>query len=184
MPTINNGVVTKLDFVADHVTQIWPVRQLAGLKALNCAGSAPGKGKLVDLSALRGMALTALEINDTRVADLSPLEGLKLTTILFTPKAIAKGLDVIRQMKSLTNIGVGWGERDQFSPEEFWQKYDAGRFGRPDSPRRDGKRWGDHDIQRSRLQEMGEGSRGVAGRGTNRCCCQATASAEPRLRWE
>ena len=33
MPTINNGVVTKLDFVADHVTQIWPVRGAGWLES-------------------------------------------------------------------------------------------------------------------------------------------------------
>ena len=77
------------------------------------------------------MALTALEVNDTRVSDLSPLAGLKPDDDLVHPAEYHQGSGRVRGMKSLTNIGVGWGERDQFSPEEFWQKYDAGRFGQP-----------------------------------------------------
>ena len=40
-------------------------------------------------------------------------------------------MDVIRRMKSLTIIDVGEGKK--FQPAEFWKKYDAGEFGKPDS---------------------------------------------------
>jgi Leucine-rich repeat (LRR) protein len=130
-PTIEKGVATKLEFVTDSVTDISPVRALAGLKALHVTGSGRGKGKLADLSSLRGMPLSSLELNDTQVSDLSPLSGMNLTMVLFTPKNITKGLGVIRQMKSLTNVGIGWGDKDQFPPDEFWKKYDAGQFGNP-----------------------------------------------------
>jgi hypothetical protein len=53
---------------------------------------------------------------------------MDLTTILFTPKNITKGLDVIRQMKSLKTIGPT--VEKQFPPAEFWKKYDAGEFGK------------------------------------------------------
>jgi Leucine-rich repeat (LRR) protein len=130
-PTIEKGVVTKLEFVTDNVTDISPVRALAGLKVLHVTGSGRGKGKLADLSSLKGMPLSSIELNDTQVSDLSPLKGMNLTMVLFTPKNITEGLDVIRQMKSLTNIGIGWGDKDQFPPDEFWHKYDAGQFGKP-----------------------------------------------------
>jgi hypothetical protein len=55
---------------------------------------------------------------------------MNLTTIEFTPKKITKGLDVIRQMKSLKTIGVSCEDRDRFPPDEFWKKYDAGEFGK------------------------------------------------------
>jgi hypothetical protein len=73
------------------------------LKKLGCAGSGPGKGKMselaplqgmklavldcgwsplvVDLSALKGMPLTYLNIGDTGVADLSPLQGMNLNEL-------------------------------------------------------------------------------------------------------
>jgi hypothetical protein len=67
-----------------------------------------------------------LYCNGTPVSDLSPLEGLNLAEIAFTPKNITKGLEVIRQMKSLKTLGPVWDKR--FPPAEFWKKYDAGEF--------------------------------------------------------
>jgi hypothetical protein len=80
-PKIEGGVVASLDFVSDHVTDISPVRALAGLTSLACYGSEVGKGKLADLSPLRGMKLTRLACTSTKVADLSPLEDMKLTEL-------------------------------------------------------------------------------------------------------
>ena len=78
-PKIEGGVVTELGFVADNVTDISPVQAFAGLKSLQCNGSAFVAGELFDLSPLRGMALTALNCNHTKVSDLSPLAGMPLT---------------------------------------------------------------------------------------------------------
>ena len=49
----------------------------------------------------------------------------------FTPKDITKGLNVIREMKSLEVIGIGHEDKDKFPADEFWKKYDAGEFGKP-----------------------------------------------------
>jgi serine/threonine protein kinase/Leucine-rich repeat (LRR) protein len=78
-PKIEKGVVTEIRIVTDDVTDLSPVRALAGLKTLNCGGSEPYKGKLSDLSPLQGMKLTWLECEGTKVADLSPLQGMQLT---------------------------------------------------------------------------------------------------------
>jgi serine/threonine protein kinase/Leucine-rich repeat (LRR) protein len=75
----NAGVVTKLYFNTDNVTEISPVRALTGLETLTCGGSAPGKGQLADLSPLKDLKLTSLSCRDTRVSDLSPLKDMKLT---------------------------------------------------------------------------------------------------------
>ncbi len=172
---IAGGVVTGIQFNTDNVTDISPVRALAGLTSLKCEGNLEHKGKLFDLSPLRGMGLRNLQCSDTQVSDLSPLkgmpltklgfmgtpvsdlsplrgmpltvmhfqgagvtdlsplDGMKLTEIWFTPKKITKGIDVIRQMKSIGNIGVGWGLGENSGPDEFWKKYDAGEFGKPDT---------------------------------------------------
>src|SRR5262249_19089644 len=71
-PTIEGGVVTGLQFVTDNVTDISPVRALKGLKTLVCRGSAPGMGKLDDLSPLAGMPVGSLDISCTNIADLVP----------------------------------------------------------------------------------------------------------------
>ena len=236
-PFIENGVVKRLGFVTDNVTDISPVRTLTGLFALNCNGSGPEKGQLSDLSPLKGMTLGNLYVSNTKVSDLSPvrdlplwllmcdgtqitnlsqiqgmgltnlgitqtkisdlsplkgmnltffsfaatsvsdisplrgmplnfiyfqqtkvadlspliesrmslsivgfsetpvsdvtpLEGMKLTQLHFTPKNITKGIDIVRNMKSIERFGTrGWGE---FSAAEFWKKYDAGEFSKPE----------------------------------------------------
>ncbi len=73
------GVVTFLQFVTNAVLDISPVRALTGLRELDCSAT-PGKGRLSDLSPLKGLRLTALHCNYTAVADLSPLADMKLTT--------------------------------------------------------------------------------------------------------
>ena len=75
-PTIENGVVTGLGFLANHVTDISPLRALQHLKSLNCNSS--GRGKIADLSPLKGMSLTKLGCEANRISDLSPLKGMPL----------------------------------------------------------------------------------------------------------
>ena len=87
--------------------------------------------KVSDLSPLKGMPITNLNCFSTQISDLSPLQGMNLTDVYVIPKNIAKGLDVIRQMKSLKTIGTVNGG---FPPAEFWKKYDAGEFGKPAAP--------------------------------------------------
>ncbi len=96
------------------------------LTLLSCANT-----KVSDLSPLKGMPLTWLACSNTPVTDLSPLEGMNLANLVFTPSNITKGLDVVRQMKSLTKIGIF--RNNTLPAADFWKKYDAGEFGKPDS---------------------------------------------------
>jgi hypothetical protein len=50
-----------------------------------------------------------------------PLEDIRLT-----PKNIAQGLDVLRDMKSLKTIGIDWNQA--WPTAEFWERYDKGEF--------------------------------------------------------
>src|SRR5262249_19171019 len=79
-PTSKDGVVTELQFRTDEVVNIGPVRALKGLSALDCGGPFPRKGKLSDLSPLKGMSLSYLDCTSTQVADLTALSGMRLTT--------------------------------------------------------------------------------------------------------
>lgn len=73
------------------------------------------------LEPLRDMPLAYLIISHIPgPLDLSPLEGMRLTEVLL-PGEVAKGLNVLRKMKSLTNI-------DRMPAEQFWKRYDAGEF--------------------------------------------------------
>ncbi len=70
---VADGVVTELKFETDHVTDISPVRALVGLKVLRCSASAPEKGILVDISPLKGLQLSSLNIAGNKVPDLELL---------------------------------------------------------------------------------------------------------------
>jgi serine/threonine protein kinase len=77
-------------------------------------------GLVSDLTPLAGMPLTSLNLSGcAKVKDLTPLRGMNLTEIYLNPPD--KGMDVLRQMKSLFRI-------NQLPPAEFWKKYDGGEF--------------------------------------------------------
>ena len=88
-----------------------------------------GKTQVSDagLAKFKGMPLSVLWIEHTGITDLTPLQGMALEDIRLTPRNITKGLDVLRDMKSLKTIGIEW---DQSWPAaEFWERYDKGEFG-------------------------------------------------------
>lgn len=79
---IQGDVVTGLEVLTDHITDISPLRALKNLKSLWCSASGPGAAKsLADLSPLSGTQIEDLWFNYTNVSDLSPLRGLKLNGI-------------------------------------------------------------------------------------------------------
>ncbi len=86
-PKVENGVVTHCGYNSDAVTDISPLRALVGLNSLWCVGRTVGKSKLSDLSPLRGMKLSKLNISTSDVADLSPLQGMPLERLecLYSP---------------------------------------------------------------------------------------------------
>jgi hypothetical protein len=108
-PTVENGVVTGLKFLTDDVDDISPVRALSRLEKLECDGTFLRKGKLSDLTPLRGMRLKHLSLYSTQVADLSPLEGLPLA-VLFCGDTRVSDLSPLKQMKlevlTLQSTGV------------------------------------------------------------------------------
>ncbi|HKI31623.1 MAG TPA: serine/threonine-protein kinase [Gemmataceae bacterium] len=133
-----------LESITIYGTQVRDLTPLKGMKLnhLNCDASqvsdlAPLKGmplthlgihgtKVSDLSPLKGMSLTGLGLAGTAVTDLSPLKGMELRTVFLTPKNITRGLDVLRDMKSLNTIGDDRGEH--WPAAEFWARYDKGEF--------------------------------------------------------
>jgi serine/threonine protein kinase/Leucine-rich repeat (LRR) protein len=80
---VENGGVTELTLLTDDVTDLSPVRALAGLRFLACAGTytTQANGKLSDLSPLAGLPLVTLHCGNTQVADLTPLAGMPLENL-------------------------------------------------------------------------------------------------------
>ena len=77
-----------------------------------------------DLSVLSGMAsLKRLNIADSAITDLAPLEGLSLERLIFTPQDIKRGIDIIKNMASLSRIGTSFDS--VLPPAEFWKQQDA-----------------------------------------------------------
>lgn len=60
-PTIENGVVTDFGFITDNLTDISPVQAFRRLSALACCGTESRRGRLFDLSPLKGLVLTKLD---------------------------------------------------------------------------------------------------------------------------
>lgn len=102
-------------------TQVFDISPLAGcpIRSLTLE-----RTKVVDLKPLSKMtSLKRLHIGETPVSDISPLKTLQLERLIFTPKNIRKGLDVVRDMKTLTEIGTTLEKR--MPPEQFWLHYNS-----------------------------------------------------------
>ena len=108
--------LTTLDCLGTKVIDLTPLEGMP-LTYLDLSGCT----HVSDLSPLKGMPLKVLNCQSTAVSDLSPLEGIPLEAINFTLKNISKGIEVLRQMRSLQRI-------NGLKPDEFWKKYDAGEF--------------------------------------------------------
>jgi serine/threonine protein kinase/Leucine-rich repeat (LRR) protein len=117
--------LTALGFWGTRVSDLSPLKGMR-LTRLDCYWT-----RVSDLKPLRGMPLTELRCFGTPLSDLSPLEGMNLVKFTFAPKNITMGIGLIRQMKSLKTIATGLDDKDQFPPNEFWKKYDAGEFNKP-----------------------------------------------------
>jgi len=80
-----------------------------------------------DLSPLTGTPLSLLTLcGSSGVKDLSPLGSMKQLRDVRLPPEVAKGMNVLRQMKSIVYLSPA-----QFGgvrAEEFWKKHDNGEF--------------------------------------------------------
>jgi len=100
-----NGRVTEFAILTDAVRDIRPVRAFSALRWLECCGSVPGKGQLIDLSPIRGMKLTILNIwQNPDLSDIGPVRGMKLT-IFQTGDTAVEDLAPLRDMP-LTVLAV------------------------------------------------------------------------------
>src|SRR6516162_3857189 len=95
--------VSRLQVCTDNVKDISPVRALTGLTHLECSGSNPGKGRLSDLSPLKGLKLKSFDCRWTRVTDLSPLRGMPLKEVQVDLE-LSRDAPVLRSIKTLEKI--------------------------------------------------------------------------------
>jgi hypothetical protein len=84
------------------------------------AGLAAGGEDLLHTVLKRGEV--ALWIHSTGITDLTPLQGVPLEDISLAPRNITRGRDILRGMKTLKSICIGW---NQSCPAvELWEGYE------------------------------------------------------------
>lgn len=82
--------------------------------------------QVADLGVLANITgLKRLHIGEAPVHDLTPLKGLRLERLIFSPASILTGLEYIREMKTLAEVGTTL--ETMMPPEQFWQMYDKER---------------------------------------------------------
>jgi len=117
--------ITSLEF--SFCNDVQDLRPLQGMRLSSLTLAACNQAR--DLTPLQGVPLTSLYlIGSGQVSDLTPLRGMELQELYFDPRKITKGMDIIRQMKSLKTVGIEWHRNQQMPAAEFWKKYDAGEF--------------------------------------------------------
>ena len=108
-----------------------PVADIAPLAGTPIVSLTLKGTKVSDISPVTRMPrLERLHIAETPVVDLSPLAGLRLTRLVLSPQRIRKGMDAVRAMPTLREIGTEFGEGPNtlMHPNQFWQLYDQGKL--------------------------------------------------------
>ena len=83
-----------------------------------------------DLSPIKTLYLKELHIQGTEIDDLTPLADMQLETVRFTPVAINRGMDVLRDMDSLEFIAIDDGPLQ--AAADFWTLWDLQESELPD----------------------------------------------------
>ncbi len=91
------------------------VKDLEPLRGMRLTSLSIANTRVTDLSPLRGMPLQELYLQNTPVTDITPLEKCPLRKIVFTPKRITRGLQVLRRISTLKSI-------NNKPAAKFWQK--------------------------------------------------------------
>jgi len=111
------------------------IKDLAPLKGMKLLQLVCDNNPITDLSPISGMPIWKLQIERTKVTDLTPLEGMKLQDFRFSPGNITKGINIVRNMKTIQfyptpeqpdmhRSGDGAYMMLLMSAENFWKLYD------------------------------------------------------------
>jgi len=105
-----------------------PVADISPLSHCPLSSLTLHRTQVEDLTPLIGTDLQRLHIGETRVTDLTPVTTLKLTRLIFTPSRIERGIEEVRRMTTIQEIGPTFETR--MNPARFWALYDQGSFDR------------------------------------------------------
>lgn len=107
-----------------------PVADIEPLRRVPLVSLTLQDTRVADLSPLANHSLQRLHIGGSPVTDLTPLGTLRLTRLIFTPGKIEAGLEVVRNMPSLQELGTRFDDTadDKLPPAAFWELYDKGEL--------------------------------------------------------
>ncbi len=107
-----------------------PVEDISPLRRVPLVSLTLQDTRVSDLSPLAGHPLQRLHIGGTEVTDLTPLGSSQLTRLIFTPGKIKTGLDAVRKMATLQELGTRFDDSadDKMPPATFWELYDKGEL--------------------------------------------------------
>ena len=115
---------------SSNLRQLWltesPVTDLSPLEGLPLVSLTAHRTLVEDLSFVRKLPLLQrLHIGETLIKDLTPLGGLNLTRLVFTPGRIERGMEVVRSLSNLREIGTKFDDqgRDLMPPDAFWAQF-------------------------------------------------------------
>ncbi|MEM9281723.1 MAG: hypothetical protein AAGA96_07855 [Verrucomicrobiota bacterium] len=99
-----------------------PVSDISPLSRSPLVSLTLHRTRVSDLSPLANTALQRLHIGETPVTDLSPLTGLRLTRLVFDPSQIQKGMEAVKAIPTMREIGTKFEDeaKDLQSPAAFW----------------------------------------------------------------
>lgn len=121
IPLLQNMPLETLWLAGTQVTDLTGL-PLTALESLDIARTAVASlAPLANASRLR-----RLNIAETPVTDLTPLADLRLQRITLTPAQITAGIEVLRNMPSLTQIQTDINE--PLSTADFWQRFELGLY--------------------------------------------------------
>jgi hypothetical protein len=118
------------------LTMLWlsdtPVSDISALRDCPLMSLTMKGVQVTDLSPMATMTnLRRLHIAETPATDLTPLAGLHLTQLVFTPGRITRGMEMVRQMGTLQEIGTVFEDPENSNlvpAAKFWEQLDAGQI--------------------------------------------------------
>lgn len=109
-----------------------PVEDISPLASTPLVSLTLHRTRVVSLQPLATLrTLQRLHVGETPVKDLTPVAGLPLTRLVFTPATVEKGIEAVRRIPTMQQVGVEF-EEDMgtlMAPTDFWARFDKGEFG-------------------------------------------------------
>jgi hypothetical protein len=111
--------------------QLWvnntPVSDIGPLAGAPLVSLTVEGTRVSDINVVKQLPLLErLNLAHAPVADLTPVAGLRLTRLVFDPKAATTGIDAVRSMPTIREIGPTMEQMGR--PDQFWPAYDSGAF--------------------------------------------------------